>query len=133
MSARTLFLDSITGQFTAIPANKRPRIIRSPRPLDLIQKRPIAQAVTRTYQPVPEAPLSSIQWEGTLTLVSGSQDMDTAEDELEALYEAVFLVTRSGRYRLGTASLAGYGQNSDGSPKYLSLDIEVMSVMKPEG
>lgn len=128
MSVRTLFLDAVEALFTATAALEEVRVIRSPRAVDELDTRPIAQATTQRYEAIPEAPLNP-RWIGTLTLVSPHRDMEKAEDQLETLYEAILPVIRSGAFIVGQAALAPYGQNSDGSPKLLSLDVDVTSIL----
>lgn len=131
MSARTRVLDALEELLADTPGLEDVEVIRSPRAVDYKQH-PIAQARTQNYAPLPEAPLTKVIWTGTITLVSPHADTLRAEDQLEEMVEALLTASRSGRFRLGEATLVAYGENSDGSPTNLALDVAVTSIFQKE-
>lgn len=132
MSARSGLLDALQNIFAEMPAPNAPRLIRGPRATDAPGSQPFIVATTLTYAPLPEAPMSKVRWTGTLTIVSKHVDLIRAEDQLEALYEVIFQIPRSGRFNIGEASLKAYAVNEDGSPAQLALEVQVTSIFNQE-
>lgn len=132
MTARTMFLDALETIVAAETGLAGLRVIRSPRQVDDLGKTPIIQAKTDRYQRTPASPTRNLTWTGVATLVSPHRDVDKAEDHLEALFEALMVPLTSSRFVWGEAPLVAYGQNEDGSPKYLALDISITAIFQKE-
>jgi hypothetical protein len=132
MTARTMFLDALETIITNTPALENVRVIRSPRQVDDLGRTPIIQAKTDAYERTPASPRRNVTWTGTATLVSPHKDTNAAEEQLEQLFDALTTPLTSSQFLWTAAPLVAYGQNEDGSAKYLALDIAVTAIFQKE-
>lgn len=122
MSARTGFLDAIEPALTAAGI----RLVRASRAsLGELQK-PTAVARTVTYERTPQAPLRNVTWNGLLTLVSPLRDPDSAEQQLEDLFDEIRPALLRATYIYTTATFADWDE------QHFCLDITITSIMETE-
>jgi hypothetical protein len=124
MSMRKELAEYLQTVIDATPGLEKVRVVPSVRNVGTISQ-PLLIVKTDAYERLAAAPFTKRQGNFTLTLVSKHQDIDEAEDELDALLEVLLPALLTASLGWTDATQVGYGESN------LAYDIRVTSILTP--
>lgn len=122
MSARTALIEYLTTLVAATPELEDVRVIPTIRYVGEISK-PILIVKTNSFSKIAAAPRAGLLGSFTLTLVSPHQDLERAEDDLEARLEVLLPALFTWGLLWESADQAQYDENR------ICYDITTTSVL----
>jgi hypothetical protein len=122
MSARSALVEYLTTLVAATPELEDVRVIPTTRTLGELSK-PVLIVKTNSLSKIPAAPRAGFIGSFTLTLVSPHQDLDLAEDDLEARLEVLLPALFTWGLLWESADQAQYDENR------ICYDIQTTSIL----